>query len=75
MKAVIACSTGMVGGLVLEQCIQSDFIDDIVTLVRRPSSLILSEKVSEVVVEDFGSYANQVVSFAKVDKAQADFFF
>ena len=69
MKAVIAGSTGMVGSLVLDQCIMSDAIEEIVTLVRRPSSFILSEKVSEVVVEDFGSYANQEVSFAKVDVA------
>jgi uncharacterized protein YbjT (DUF2867 family) len=69
MKAVIAGSTGMVGSLVLEQCIQSDLIDDIVTLVRRPSSFVLSEKVSELVVEDFETYANQEVSFVKVDIA------
>jgi hypothetical protein len=37
MKVIIAGSTGMVGSLILDLCIESEKIDEMRTLVRKPT--------------------------------------
>ncbi|MEO8238880.1 MAG: NAD(P)H-binding protein [Flavobacterium sp.] len=69
MKVIITGSSGMIGGLVLEKCIQSDKIKEIVSLVRKPSALKSETKVKEVVIADFENYATQGALFQNVDMA------
>ena len=50
--ALITGSTGMIGSLVLEHCLQSQEISRVISLVRR-SSTVTHPKLQEVVIEDF----------------------
>ena len=53
MKTVlITGSTGMIGSLVLEHCLQSEEVSRVISLVRR-SSITEDPKLEEVVIEDF----------------------
>lgn len=51
-KALITGATGMIGELVLEHCLGSQDLSEVVSLVRRPSGK-LHAKLREVVLEDF----------------------
>jgi len=68
MKVLIAGGTGMVGGLVLKQCLNSTEINEVVSLVRKPTGQ-LHQKLSEVVIEDFTDYTTQATSFEGVSAA------
>ncbi|MDG1262415.1 MAG: NAD(P)H-binding protein [Flavobacteriales bacterium] len=57
MKAIIAGGTGMVGELVLENCLNSSKITEVVSLVRKPTGQS-HDKLKEVVVDDFTEYRN-----------------
>lgn len=60
MKIVLTGSTGFIGSEVLQQCIQSQDIDSIVVLTRRPlSTAANSPKVNNIIIEDFESYHTQ----------------
>ena len=53
MKTIlITGATGMIGSLVLEQCLQSQEISRVISLVRR-STGVTHQKLQEVVVKDF----------------------
>ncbi|MEO1513444.1 MAG: hypothetical protein AAFV95_00480 [Bacteroidota bacterium] len=69
MKAIIAGSTGMIGNLVLQNCIDSDDIAEVITLVRKPTGSKLHEKVTEVVPSNFGDYSKESALFQNVDMA------
>ena len=69
MKAVIAGSTGMIGNLILQNCIASDMISEIVVLSRRLGKDYGSEKVKEIVIHDFGDYGEQHDLFKNTDMA------
>jgi len=58
----------MVGGLVLKQCLNSTEINEVVSLVRKPTGQ-LHQKLSEVVIEDFTDYTTQATSFEGVSAA------
>ncbi|MEM7574702.1 MAG: NAD(P)H-binding protein [Bacteroidota bacterium] len=66
MKAIIAGSTGMVGSLVLANCLASEEIDEVVTLMRRPNAIPVGQAVKEVVVTDFTDYSSQAEHFQNV---------
>lgn len=51
-KVVITGASGMIGGLVLDHCLNSDEIANIISLVRRPSGKE-HPKLTEIVVNDF----------------------
>lgn len=59
----------MVGGLVLSNCISSSEIENITTLVRKPTSAEQDSKVTELVVHDFTSYSNTASAFKNIDVA------
>ena len=65
---LIAGSTGMVGKLVLEECINATEIAAINVLARQPGSNHPS-KVKEFVVNDFSTYANVDEAFKNIDAA------
>ena len=69
MKAVIAGSTGMIGSLILQNCIDSDKISEIVVLARRSGKAYGSEKVKEIVISDFANYDEQHTLFENTDMA------
>lgn len=55
-KVIITGGTGMVGGIVLNKCLESPEIDEVVSVVRK-SAGIQHEKLIEVIHQDFGDYA------------------
>jgi nucleoside-diphosphate-sugar epimerase len=65
-KVIIVGSTGMVGGIVLQLCFQSDAITEVVALVRKSTS-IKHSKYKELVVTNFLNYDNYITSFNEVD--------
>ena len=68
MKALITGSTGMIGGLVLNHCLNSDKIQNVISLVRK-STGIQHQKLNEVVIADFENYANHENLFRDIDVA------
>lgn len=52
MKVIIAGSTGMIGNLILNDCLRSKKISQVVSLVRKPTRQTHT-KLKEVVVENF----------------------
>ena len=65
-KILITGSTGMVGGKILQLCLNSDKVSDIVSLVRKPTNT-KHEKYKEVVVKDFLHYEDQSSLFTEID--------
>lgn len=65
-KILITGSTGMVGGKILQLCLNSDKVSDIVSLVRKPTNT-KHEKYKEVVVTDFLHYEDQSSLFTEID--------
>ena len=51
-RVLITGATGMIGSLVLQNCLESEKIESVVSLARR-SFGIHHEKLEEVVVDDF----------------------
>jgi len=56
MKVIIAGSTGMVGNLILNQCLNASEISEVVSLVRKPTGL-QHQKLNEVLIENFTDYS------------------
>ncbi len=67
-KAIIAGASGMVGGLVLQECIDSNEISEVVSLVRKQKGKD-HQKVKSVPVQDFTDYSSQIQLFKNVDIA------
>mgnify|MGYP000032029449 CR=1 FL=1 len=57
MNVIITGATGMIGGLVLKECLSNPEISNITCLVRKPTG-ISNEKLIEVIVEDFMDYSS-----------------
>ena len=69
MKKVLICgASGMVGGLILEQCLASNEITQVTSLVRRKSTTS-HPKLEEVVVSDFTDYTTHQALFQEIDLA------
>ncbi|MFC1524282.1 NAD-dependent epimerase/dehydratase family protein [Thermodesulfobacteriota bacterium] len=67
MKNVLVTgATGMIGGLVLEHCLESPEIAKVTSLVRR-STGIKHDKLDEVIIEDFLDLEENVQYFESVD--------
>ena len=64
--ALITGSTGMIGSLVMEHCLQSEEISRVISLVRR-SSNITHPKLQEVIVEDFLNLDEEAEYWDSVD--------
>ena len=65
MKVLITGSTGMIGSLVLRQCIEHPDVTEIISLCRRPSKNVHS-KVSEVIVSDFLALDEDAMYFRNI---------
>lgn len=69
MKSVlIAGASGMIGNLILEECLSSDHITQVISLVRR-NSKHSDQKLQEVIIDDFADYAAHQSSFQDIDAA------
>ncbi len=69
MNVIIAGSSGMIGNLILEKCLQSNKINEIISLVRKPSKTTSDQKIKEVVIQDFENYGSQGAHFKNIDIA------
>ena len=67
-RALIAGASGMVGKLVLQHCLESDAISEVISLVRRPSGET-HPKLTEKVIADFHTYDAEASSFQGIDAA------
>ena len=63
---LIAGSSGMVGSHLLEICQQSEDVDTIYILSRKPSN-ILHKKIREIIVNDFLNYDNIIPMIKNID--------
>lgn len=65
-KILITGSTGMVGGHILDLCLNSDQVSEVVALVRKPTSR-KREKYSEIVLTNFLNYQVHEEFFKEID--------
>ncbi len=65
-KVIITGATGMVGGIAQELCLASDQVDQVISIVRRPSGTE-HEKLQELIVPDLLNYEPDPVGFQDVD--------
>ena len=65
-KVLIAGATGMVGSLVLKNCLSSSEIAQVTILVRRNTNQN-HPKLKEVVINDFKNYSEQKALFQDID--------
>lgn len=69
MKVVLAGSTGMIGRLILKNCLASKLISEIILLVRKPTNTSQDKRVKEIVIEDFENYSEHYTIFQNVKAA------
>jgi uncharacterized protein YbjT (DUF2867 family) len=62
MKVLIAGASGMIGNLILKQCLNSSSISEVISFVRK-SSVEKHEKLTEVVVSNFEDYSKHLKHF------------
>jgi uncharacterized protein YbjT (DUF2867 family) len=65
-KVVITGSTGMVGGLILQLCLQNEEVAEVISLVRKATQL-QHPKYKEVIVSNFLQYESLAHHFDNVD--------
>ena len=68
MKVIIAGSTGMVGKLVLNNCLKYDKIIEVRSLVRKPTGL-KHPKLTEIVIQNFEDYSEYSSLFRDINVA------
>ena len=68
MKVLIAGSTGMIGELILKHCLNSIEINEVRSLVRKPT-ITKHEKLKEIVIENFENYSKHIDLFKEIDVA------
>lgn len=67
-KVLIAGASGMIGGIIQNLCIEDDRVNEIISIVRKPSDT-KHPKLSEIVVKDFTDYEEHAHHFKNVDAA------
>ncbi|TKG93676.1 NAD-dependent epimerase/dehydratase family protein [Puteibacter caeruleilacunae] len=65
-KVIITGATGMIGGIILQECLQSNEISEVISIARRPSK-VSHTKLKEVVLLDFNDYSGHEKLFEDVD--------
>jgi len=66
LKVIIVGSTGMVGSLVLKNCLLSKKINKVISL-NRNSSEIKNPKLTEIITQNFEDYSDHALLFKDVD--------
>ena len=67
-NVLIAGASGMIGQLILANCVKNDEVLQIISFVRKPMDN-QSTKVKEVVVEDFAKLDKHSIDFNNIDAA------
>lgn len=67
-KVILTGATGMVGRIILDLCLKSEQVKEVISLVRKPRDK-KAGKLTEIVVSDFTNYENTGVDFTNVDAA------
>jgi len=67
-KAIIAGASGMVGNILLQNCLESKQIESVISLARKPSNQ-QNPKLQEIIIDDFSDYNNQQNLFKNIDAA------
>lgn len=67
-KVLITGATGMIGGLVLQECLNSPEINQVITISRRTTG-IQHKKLTEVITKDFMDYSDKLDHFKNVHAA------
>ena len=67
-RVLIAGATGMVGSLILEECLSSNQVEKVISLVRRESNQTHT-KLREEVIADFSDYSVHQDLFKDIDAA------
>ena len=65
-KIIITGATGMIGSLILEHCLNSREVSQVMSLVRRESGIV-DEKLHEVIVRDFLNLNKHESHFDSID--------
>lgn len=68
MKIIITGSTGMIGNLVLNRCLNAHEVTKVISLVRKPTGQ-WHAKLTEIVVQDFEDYGKHRSLFHDVKTA------
>lgn len=68
MKVIVTGGSGMVGKLVLNNCLNSDKITEVRSLVRKPTGQ-KHNKLTEIVIENFEDYSVQEALFEDISSA------
>lgn len=68
MKVIITGSTGMIGKLVLSNCLDSDQISEVISFVRKPTGQ-KHKKLRELILSDFEDYTLHEEAFKNVKAA------
>ena len=68
MKLIITGSSGMVGKLVLTNCLNSDKVTEVISLVRKSTGQ-RHNKLSEIVITNFEDYSNKESLFRGISVA------
>ena len=63
---LITGASGMIGSLILRHCLTSDEVDNVISLLRRPSGLE-HDKLEEIIVEDFLNPDENAEYFENID--------
>ncbi len=66
--AIITGATGMIGGLILQECLQSEDIDKVVVISRRKTG-VKHEKLQEIIHGDFLDFSSIEQYFKNIDVA------
>ena len=67
-KVLIAGASGMIGNIILDHCLSSSNVGEVISLVRKTSNNTHS-KLKEVIIEDFTDYSNHKNLFKNLDSA------
>ena len=67
-RVLIAGASGMVGKRILDKCLASPQVSNVVSLVRKEST-ITHPKLQEVLVADFKDYTSLIDYFERIDAA------
>lgn len=65
---LITGATGMIGGLILQDCLKSTEIKSVISIVRKPSG-IKHKKLKEIIYSDFLDYSQIAAQFKNIDVA------
>lgn len=68
MKVLITGATGMIGKLVLANCLNTERITAVISLVRKPTG-ISHKKLTEIVIADFENYIEHEKLFEDIGAA------